>query len=69
MELVYDPSKAPLSARLQPKPEQPAPSKATVNAQAKAQQQKKKATKPKPKKAPKKTLEQLDAEMADYFQE
>ncbi|KAG5369931.1 mRNA export protein [Yarrowia sp. C11] len=72
VELVYDPSKTPLSARLHPKPE-PAPAKATVNAAAKAkqqqQQQKKKASKPKPKKAPKKTVEELDAEMADYFQD
>lgn len=72
LELIVDPSKKPLAARISPN----APTKAPKIAAAKQQlkQQKKKPApakapqqKKKPVKKTKKTVEELDQEMADYF--
>jgi THO complex subunit 4 len=72
LELIIDPTKKPLAARIAPN----APAKAPKIAAAKQQlkQQKKKPApakapqqKKKPVKKTKKTVEELDQEMADYF--
>lgn len=79
MELVFDPSKKPLTARITANAA-PAPAKATQKSKLKEKLQEKrkqlqkkkvaetkKAVKAKPAKPAKKTVEQLDQEMADYF--
>lgn len=81
MELIIDPSKKPLAARISANQPQPAAETAQAKkkqalkekVQQKRQQLQKKAAKPAKAKTPKaakpakKTAEQLDQEMSDYF--
>ncbi|ODQ66740.1 hypothetical protein NADFUDRAFT_82470 [Nadsonia fulvescens var. elongata DSM 6958] len=75
VELVMDISKKPLAARFNPKPvavAKPAPKSKANKAKPAVKATPAAASKPKGKEArkrrPKKTMEQLDAEMADYFE-
>lgn len=77
LELLVDPTKKPLAARITANQPQPQPQQKTKQQQTKEklqqkrkqlQQKKKAAAKPQPKKkASPKTAEQLDQEMTDYF--
>lgn len=77
MELIIDPTKKPLSSRILANagavPTQPKGSKANGKKQAAAaapakKQGNKQGGKPKTKRPAKKTIEQLDQEMSDYFE-
>ncbi|PIS54363.1 hypothetical protein CJI97_004066 [Candidozyma auris] len=74
MELVIDPTKKPLAARITANktepvatPQQKKQQVLKQKVQQKRQQLQKKASNGKPKKQTKKTAEQLDQEMSDYF--
>ncbi|SCV06085.1 LANO_0H21770g1_1 [Lachancea nothofagi CBS 11611] len=75
LSLIVDPSKKPLASRIQAIAERkPVPARGPNKKVAAVKQQKKEGKKPKPKPSPKakpekKSLEQLDQEMADYFEE
>lgn len=79
LELVIDPSKKSLASRITANKPQPVAAKGTkatkkeqlkdkLKEKKKQLQKKKAAPKPKKTKPVKKTVEQLDAEMTDYFQ-
>lgn len=72
LELIIDPTKKPLISRIvanaPAKKEQPKKANVKKEQPKKADQKKKKENKPKNKRPVKKTIEQLDQEMADYFE-
>lgn len=70
LNMIIDPSKKPLAARITPLPGQKGrPVVKAAKKKIAAIKEKKQEKRPKKAKPEKKSLEQLDQEMADYFEE
>lgn len=70
LELIIDPTKKPLTSRIAPNKVQPPPKVNSLKGRVKSNiknKQNKVQQKQKPAKRAKKTVEQLDQEMTDYF--
>ncbi|SCU93422.1 LAMI_0E14312g1_1 [Lachancea mirantina] len=69
LNLIIDPTKKPLASRIQPLAQRKVPAVKAPTKKAAAVKKQKKVEKKKNPKPEKKSLEQLDQEMADYFEE